>query len=310
MKKYGYTKELRGPIFGTGKFSLTHPFSKLYSSRSYAIAKKMKPILGVKRSFINVEGYEKATLGCYIFEAAEVDQNAPTIVYLHGGGFFGEIGPVVVRNACFFANDLKCKVFMPEYRTAYKYKFPIPAEDCYYAVKYIYENAAKLGVNTKRFVIYGDSAGGCLSAAVTIMARERKDFNISYQMLIYPVTDYLQQGESLKKYPKTVWSSHATAQMWDIYLGDNKPKNIGYASPLHAEDLSKLPPAYIEPQEIDCLCDDGIAYAQRLKAAGVPTTLNVLKGSYHGFEVEFDKPFVQKALKNRSDIIRQFFNIE
>ena len=305
MKRYPYTKDLRGPKIGIGNFKLSNPLLRFFFWLNDVQGRKFKPILNTTKTRILVKGYNDTVLDCYVIEPDKLETSAPTIVYLHGGGFFGGLAPIMFKNACYYANELKCKVFLPEYRTSFKHKYPIPVEDCYEATKFIYENAKSLMVNTHRLVLYGDSAGGCLAAAVSLMARDRKTFPIAMQMLIYPVTDYKQLGESLKTFPQATWSTLATKQMWELYLGKKTPANIGYASPLYADSLSNLPFAYIEPQEIDCLCDDGIAFANRLQVSGVPTILNVVKGSYHAFEAEYPSLFVQNILHNRCEIIRK-----
>jgi acetyl esterase/lipase len=307
MTKYSYRKELRGPKVGIGNIKVTNPFVKLFFWFNDHKGKKFKPILHTTKTEILVNGHQNAKLRCYVIEPDRVDPNAPTMIYYHGGGFFGGLAPMMFQKACFFANELKCKVFLPEYRTSFKYPYPVPVEDCYEATKDLLTRSDSLQINRDRVVVHGDSAGGCLAAAVSIMARDRQDFKIAYQMLIYPVTDYLQQSDSLKKYPNTTWSTSANQQMWDLYLRSGTPSNIGYASPLHAESLANLPPAYVEPQEIDCLCDEGIAYAKRLEASGVPTVLNVIQGSYHAFEEEYPNAFVQEIMHDRCRILQNFF---
>jgi len=307
MKRYSYREELRGPRVGVGNMKLTHPLVKLFFRLNHEAAKRFRPILGTTIAKIAVTGHAGAVLDCHVITPDRVDANAPTIVYLHGGGFFGGLAKMMFQKACFYADELKCRVFLPEYRTSYRHKFPIPVEDCYQAAKHVSDHAEELGANRDRLVVYGDSAGGCLASAVTLMARDRKEFVIRYQMLIYPVTDHLQQGESLKKYPMANWSTSANRQMWNLYLGGKTPDDIGYASPLHADSLAGLPPAYVEPQEIDCLHDEGVAYAERLRAEGVPTVLNVIRGSYHAFEAEYPSAFVRNILKERCDRIRAFF---
>ncbi|MDD4595749.1 MAG: alpha/beta hydrolase [Candidatus Izemoplasmatales bacterium] len=305
MERYQYSNALRGPKLGIGNLKLTNPLLRLFFWINDFKGKIFKPILNTTKTKILVKGYEDAVLNCYVINPDRLDTNAPTIIYLHGGGFFGGFAPINFINACFYANELKCRVFLPEYRTSYKYKYPIPVEDCYEATKFIYDNAKTLMVNNNRFVVYGDSAGGCLAAAVSLMARDRKTFSIAMQMLIYPVTDYLQLGKSLKTYPLATWSTAATRRMWKLYLGKVNPINIGYASPLYADSLNNLPFAYVEPQEIDCLCDEGIAFAKRLEASKVATILNVIKGSYHAFEEEYPNLFVLNILHQRCDQLRK-----
>jgi len=305
--KYQYRQELHGPKISIGNIRITNPLIRLFFSLNDRKGQKFLPILQTTKTQISVNGYQGAKLRCYVIEPDHIDPNAPTIVYYHGGGFFGGFAPMVFQKACFFANELKCKVFIPEYRTSYKYPYPIPVEDCYEATKDLCSHAEALQINRERLIVHGDSAGGCLAAAVSIMARDRQEFKIAYQMLIYPVTDYLMQGESLKKYPDAIWSTCATKQMWDLYLRKGTPSNIGYASPLYAESLENLPPAYVETEEIDCLCDEGIAYAKRLAASGVPTILNVVQGSYHAFEEEYPNAFVQDMMHYRCRVLMDFF---
>jgi len=308
MKKYPYSKELKGPTVGTGNIKLTNPFMRLFFWMNHRKGMNYKPILNTKKTRINVLGFNDVLLDCHVIESNELDLKAPTIIYLHGGGFFGDLSPLIIQKACFYANELKCKVFIPRYRTSYKHKYPIPVEDCYYATNYLYLHADEFGVNKEQLVLYGDSAGGCLAAAVSIMARDRQAFKVAYQMLIYPVTDYLQKSESLIKYSDATWSTSANTQMWKLYLNNTVPDLLDYASPLYAKSLNNLPPAYVEPQEIDCLCDEGIAYAKRLKASKVPTILNVIEGSYHAFENEYPSLFVQKIMKHRCEVIKNHFN--
>lgn len=307
MKGYQYRTELRGPKMGIGNFPLRSPLVQLFFGLNDRKGKKAPPILHTTKSEITVNGYQNAKLRCFVIEPDRLDRNAPTVIYYHGGGFFGGFSPMVFQKACFLANELKGKVFLPEYRTSYKNPFPVPVEDCYEATKDLCHRAESLGINRQRLVVNGESAGGCLAAAVSIMARDRKDFAIAYQMLLYPTTDYKQQGESLKKYPNATWSTAATKRMWDLYLRKQIPEQIGYASPLHAESLQGLPPAYVETEEIDCLCDEGIAYAKRLESSGVPTILKVIQGSYHAFEEEYPNPFVVNVLRDRCHILTDFF---
>lgn len=305
MTKYPYAKELKGPSISTGNINLTNPFMKFFFWLEHLRGMIYKPILNTKRSRIDVKGYNDVTLDCHVIESNHLDTNAPTIIYLHGGGFFADLSPLIIKKACFYANELNCKVFIPRYRTTYKHQFPIPVEDCYYATEDIINRSIELGVNKEKIVLYGDSAGGALAAAVSLMARDRKSFKIAFQMLIYPVTDYLQKSDSLNQYKDAIWSTHANKQMWELYLGNTVPNNIEYASPLYAKSLENLPPAYVEPQEIDNLCDEAIAYAKALEASHVPTTLNVIKGSYHAFEGEYPNDFVINILKHRCSIIKK-----
>ncbi|MDP3131294.1 MAG: alpha/beta hydrolase [Bacillota bacterium] len=308
-KRYPYRNELRGPNVYAGNMKLTNPFLRLFFWLNHVRAVRTKPILSTTKSTIRVPGEHGVLIDCIVITPDRIDPAAPTIIDFHGGGFFGGLSIAVLQKACFYADELKGKVFLPLYRTSYRHKFPTPVEDCFEAASWIVAHADELQVNRDKIVVYGDSAGGCLAAAVTLMARDRKAFPIAFQMLIYPVTDLLQEGESLKTYADGNWSAAANKQMWPLYLGEKDPENVGYASPLRADSLSDLPPAYVEPQEYDSLRDDGIAYAKRLGASGVPVILNMIEGSYHAFEEEYPSPFVVSVLRHRTDVLRTHFNI-
>lgn len=308
MIDYGYTKELKGPFLNTGGLSRDNFFLKIYYKVVPPLTRCMKPPKNIQKSFITLPGENDFPINCIVLSPANLDKDAPTIISLHGGGFFIGVNPLSVMVGSYFAEKLGCKVFIPEYRTSLEHKFPTPVEDCYSSVKELILNSEKHGVNREKVVLYGDSAGGCLAAAVALMARDRKEFNISFQMLIYPVTDYLMQGDSFKLFPNTTWSTKNNVQMWDTYLGGTVPKNLDYASPLYAKDHKNLPPAYIEPQGIDCLRDDGVLYAKKLKDAGCDVELNIIEGSYHGFELEFKRPFTVNILNKRLAVLKAHFD--
>ncbi len=307
MSDYRYAEGLKGPLLKTGNLSLTNPALRFFFTLSYWRAVTMRPVLSTKRHRITLKGYQGYELDCHVIEANQLDLDAPTLIYYHGGGFFADLSPLIIQKACFYAHALKCKVFIPRYRTTYRYAYPIPLEDCYESTLDLVEHASQWGINPNKLVLYGDSAGGALAAGVALMARDRKAFKPAFQMLIYPVTDYLQTYPSLRKYENATWSNHANQQMWELYFKGNAPNPIDYASPLHARSLSNLPPAYIEPQEIDTLCDEGIAFANRLQKENGSVILNVIKGSYHAFEKEFKTEFVQSILNHRVNVLKDFF---
>ena len=126
-------------------------------------------------------------------------------------------------------------------------------------------------------------------------------------MLIYPVTDdQSEKYESVKQYPNAAWSAHANRQMWQLYFSKGDCGMRKYAVPMEYENLAGMPPAYIEPQEIDILRDEAIAYAEKLKSAGVPVQINLIKASYHGFDADVKNPFVKRVLTKRIQVLKEF----
>jgi acetyl esterase len=208
----------------------------------------------------------------------------PVLVWFHGGGWVvGDLdtADATCRNLTVGAN---CLVVSVDYRLAPETKFPGPAEDCYAATRWVEQNAASISADPGRIAVGGDSAGGNLAAAVSLMARDRGVSLPIFQLLVYPVADRNFDTESYvdnaEGYQLTrdgmVW-------YWDHYLKDDTDASNPYAAPLQASDLSGLPPALVITAEYDPLRDEGEAYARRLEAAGVSIVCTRYDGMIHGF---------------------------
>ena len=223
----------------------------------------------------------------------------PALVYLHGGGWVVGTTDSYQASSRALANATGAKVFFPTYRMAPEYKYPVPVEDCYAAVQWIAENAASLDVDPRKIVVGGDSAGGNLSAAVALMARDRGGPALAFQLLLYPVTDHRFDTGSYKEFA-TGYLLEGTDMpwFWDHYLPNAKAGQEPYASPLRADDLSGLPPALVMTAECDVLRDEGEAYAAKMQAAGVSVTLSRYEGAIHGFmhPLEGKLPFAKDGL--------------
>jgi len=213
-----------------------------------------------------------------------VDGLAPCLVFFHGGGWvIGDLNThdVVCRR---LADEGQLMVISVDYRLAPEHKFPAAVDDALAATKWIAANAKELGVDAARLVIGGDSAGGNLAAVTTISARDGDGPKIAGQLLIYPAIDFAMTHPSHSEPGTSVLLSHE-AMTWfrDHYL--NGPADIDdwRASPVRAETLSGLPPAYVLTAGGDPLRDEGDEYARRLKEAGVAVTYRHYAGQFHGF---------------------------
>lgn len=214
----------------------------------------------------------------------EGDGPFPAFVYLHGGGWV--ICNLDTHDAgCrAIANALPGVVVSVDYRLAPEHRFPAAADDAYAATRWVADNAMMLGADPQRLIVGGDSAGGNLSAVVALMARDRGGPALAYQVLIYPVTD-----ASMTKASYTVnadgylLTRQAMAWFWNHYLGSEGDGSAPYASPLAAPDLRGLPPATVITAEFDPLRDEGNAYAERLRQAGIPVRHQCYAGLIHGF---------------------------
>lgn len=217
-----------------------------------------------------------------IYQPAGGASTKPVLIYYHGGGWV--IGGLdeydgVCSN---LAAKSGCVVVAVDYRLAPEHVFPAAIEDCYATLEWVAANASDIGADGARIAVAGDSAGGSMAAAVTLMARDNNGPKIAYQALIYPAVgldssrfdSYKENGEG---YFLTQASMDYFGQHYQPDLKDMR------AAPLNANDVSGLPPATVIVAGYDPLRDEGKAYAHKLIAAGVPTVLNVYDGMIHGF---------------------------
>jgi acetyl esterase len=214
------------------------------------------------------------------------EHRRPLVVYFHGGGWVVGDLEVVDKPCRSLAATSGCVVASVNYRLSPETKFPGPPEDCYAATTWLAEHAAALGAAPGRLAVAGDSAGGNLAAVVALMARDRAGPAIGFQLLIYPVTapardtPFASYRENAENYLLTRGSME---WFWDHYLSVPEDGRRPYAAPLHAPDLSGLPPAMVVTAEFDPLRDEGLAYAKRLEEAGVPVARSHHLGMIHGF---------------------------
>jgi acetyl esterase len=209
---------------------------------------------------------------------------APAFIFYHGGGWvIGDLDgyDVVCRQ---IANDAGFVVFSVDYRLAPEHKFPAAAVDAIAATQWIVDNAAKFGIDTNRVFVGGDSAGGNLTAVVTLTARENGGPKLAGQVLVYPATDMAMTHPSCSN-PDTDILLTRSLMRWfiDHYLNGKADIDDWRASPSRAKDLKGLPRAYLVTAAADPLHDEGVEYGDRLKAAGVEVTYKNYAGQFHGF---------------------------
>lgn len=210
---------------------------------------------------------------------------APVIVFYHGGGHvFGSLETHDTA-ARFLALQAGCTLVSVDYRMGPEHPFPAAVEDAFSAARWVAEHAAKLRIDPTKMCLCGDSAGGNLAAVAALLARDTKALDLSAQVLIYPVTDYLGGTASYEKYGEGYGVLEARTADWfrERYLPDPAHHKDWRAAPKRAENLSGLPPTLVLTAECDILVDEGTAYARSLEAAGVATDLIEFKGMIHGF---------------------------
>jgi acetyl esterase len=214
----------------------------------------------------------------------EAGRPLPALLYCFGGGWtLGSIdtSDVICRE---LAAETGCLVVTVGYRLAPEHPFPAAVEDCHAALRWVAANAAELGADPARLAVGGDSAGGNLAAAVTLLARADGDLALAAQLLVYPNTDQLADDASLRAADDPwLFNRHSVAWYARHYLARPEDATHPLASPLRAADLTGLPPALVITAEYDPLRDQGEAYARRLADAGVPVELSRYPGMAHGF---------------------------
>ncbi|MGW9629607.1 alpha/beta hydrolase [Agromyces sp. NPDC055520] len=210
----------------------------------------------------------------------------PAILYVHGGGWIlGNAGTHdrLVRE---LATGVEAAVVFVEYDRSPEAHYPVAIEQAYATAQWITQHGSDEGLDASRLAVAGDSVGGDMTAALTILAKQRGDVTFVHQSLYYPVTDAAQDTDSYREFADGPYlTAKAMAWFWDAYLPDRAKRAEITASPLRAtlEDLSGLPEAFVIVDENDVLRDEGEAYARKLTAAGVRTTSVRYNGIVHDF---------------------------
>lgn len=219
-----------------------------------------------------------------VYRPAEFIPGSPAIFFIHGGGM--TLGNLDYEHglAVKICEELSIPVVSTGYRKAPEHAHPAQVEDCYAALDWLGTNAASLGFDPARLAVYGGSAGGNLALAVSLKARDEGHPRVAYTMAAYPMVDHRNVLPSTQEVTDIgVWDRRTNIEAWEWFLADQEPD--GYAAPLHAVDLSGLPPMFIDVGTHDLFRDEDIALVQRLLAAGIPTELHVYPGAYHAAEL-------------------------
>lgn len=221
-----------------------------------------------------------------IFKPLEPVENAPGFLWLHGGGYALGSPEQAAQTANRLNEASKCVVIAPDYRLSVEAPYPAALEDCYQTLSWMKSHAKDLGIRDDQLMVGGDSAGGGLTAALTLYARDKGEVAIAFQMPLYPMLDDRMTSSSSRDNNAPVWNSRSNYNCWKLYLGDlfgsaNVPY---YAAPSRAKDYSNLPPAATFVGELEPFRDEVIQYVENLRQAGVPVNFQVYKGCYHAFE--------------------------
>jgi len=208
----------------------------------------------------------------------------PTLIYFHGGGFV--VGSLESHDGLcrLFTAEGGFRVIAVDYRLAPEHPWPAAVDDAWAATQWIEENAASLGVDAGRIAVGGDSAGGMLAAIVTQAARDKGGLKIAYQMLLFPNTQVGGETSSMHEFAVGYFLERRAIEYFNsLYLPPGTDRTSPKVSPLQAKNFSHLPPAYVMLGGFDPLHDEGLAYAEKLRAAGVKVLVADYPDMVHGF---------------------------
>ena len=211
----------------------------------------------------------------------------PGLYYIHGGAFIMGTADMM-QSACErYAVEFNCVVVNVDYRLAPENPFPAGIEDCYAGLQWFADNAAELNVNPDHIVVAGGSAGGGLTAALTLLVRDRKGPKIVAQFPLYPmIDDRCDSPSNIEVTDNRIWNGISNKTSWEMYLKDLEPgEEIPiYAAPARATDYSNLPTTFTFIGDLDPFRDETITYVQKLRQHGVPVEFHLYPGCFHAFE--------------------------
>ncbi|HEX7783005.1 MAG TPA: alpha/beta hydrolase [Sphingobium sp.] len=243
-------------------------------------------------------------VGVMIYTPTTGEGPFPALLHIHGGGYV--IGSAAMMEAANRARaaDLGCVIVSVDYRLAPETAHPGPIEDCYAALRFLHGQAEALKVDTGRIGVTGESAGGGLAAALAVMARDKGEFPVAFQHLIYPMLDdrTCTKAEPHPHCGEFIWTMDKNRFGWGAYLGHAPGGDaiVPYGAAARTEDLQGLPATFIAVGAIDLFMEEDMEYARRLTRAGVPVELHIYPGAYHGFDMATEAG-VSIAFKQNSD---------
>jgi len=283
MSKYKISKEFK-------KYCFKIPFCKSVLRLSRAPLKLAQVLCrdaSVKKTHIKVSSCQMD-----IFASKNAEKSNFGVFYVHGGGFGYEAAPCQIKMAFDFVKE-GYTVCFPHYRLLPRYKYPIQRNDVLACYECFCANFLPQGA---KIAIVGDSAGGCLATQLLKDIEEKSLTLPCAQMLLYPVLDSTCQTESMKKYTDTpLWNAKNNVVMWRMLL-----KNCDVnASPLQTPLPKRIPATYLEVAEFDCLLDEGLQYAERLKRADAEVETFLVKGAMHGYDFARSTKTVAQLRKKR-----------
>ncbi|MRH43586.1 alpha/beta hydrolase fold domain-containing protein [Aquibacillus halophilus] len=280
---------------------INKPSEEKYIKFMHTVKKQME-----KRKGQDVEGLQFSEewitrkdgtkLRICIYKPLNPKKEIPGVLWLHGGGYSQGIPELFANTYKRLIGARDCVIVAPDYRLSIdEAPYPAALDDSYTALLWMKSHAKELGIRDNQLIVGGESAGGGLTAAITLYARDQQEVTIAFQMPLYPMMDDRMITESAKENNAPIWNSRTNRWAWKLYLGELFEKDVPvYAAPARATDYSNLPPTITFVGDIEPFRDETIQYVQNLKQAGVPVDFELFKGCYHGFDIINPKAKISK----------------
>ncbi|OBI77523.1 alpha/beta hydrolase [Mycobacterium asiaticum] len=262
-----------------------------------------RTVSGMQRQTEWIPRADGSRLRVVVYRPLEPQRGVAGVLYLHGGGYALGSPDLEAVGCRALIEQSDCVVVSPDYRLSTEAPYPAALQDCYAALIWLRDNAERLGVRSDQLAVFGGSAGGGLTAAVTLYARDKGEVGIAFQMPLYPMIDDRASTPFAQHNDAPVWDAATNKAAWQMYLADlyGTEQVPAYAAPARATDLRGLPPTFSFVGDIDTFRDETVAYMEGLKAAQVPTEFRVFPGCYHGFDGFVGKAEIsQRAIQYRN----------
>ena len=263
------------PFFSFANFLLDNILSGMNLARKVSFEEK----------YITREDGSK--LRICVYSPKEKKEGVPGVLWIHGGGYAIGIPEQDFSFVQSFVLASGCVVVAPDYTNSPTAPYPAALNDCYAALEWLRDNGSGYGMRPDQIFVGGDSAGGGLCAAITLLARDRGEISIAFQMPLYPMLDDRMITPSSQNNDAPIWNTKSNELGWELYLGEGyKTDNVSkYASPARETDYSNLPPTLTYVGDIEPFTDETVEYVENLKKAGVEVKFRIFEGCFHGFDL-------------------------
>ena len=240
----------------------------------------------------------------------KTDKLVPGVLWVHGGGYqSGSAKDIFVTRALSLVVKFGAVLVAPDYRLSKRHPYPAALHDCWAALLYFKEHAEELGVRSDQIMVGGESAGGGMAAALCMLARDRGEVNIAFQMPLYPMLDDRDTPSSADNHAPN-WNSKRNRKAWKRYLRDAWGTDLVscYAAPARCKDYSGLPPCYTFVGDIEPFYCETVDYVRNLQNAGVRAAVDVYPGWFHAYDLFFPaKKIVREAISRFEEQVQYAF---